>query len=54
MGGAYRTCECRGIEWLISDKIAVDGPRRSACLGLVTGRTCYQSRGGPEVPCSEP
>lgn len=53
MAAAYTACECRGIEWVISDATAADGPRRTACLGWVSARTCYQFRGGPEVPCSE-
>ncbi|MGQ0642670.1 MAG: hypothetical protein ACT4P6_18155 [Gemmatimonadaceae bacterium] len=51
MGASYRTCRCHGIEWVLYDRIAADGPRRSACLGWISERTCYQSRGGPDVPC---
>ena len=52
MGGAYRTCECRGREWQVFDRTAADGPRRTVCLGLVRSRRCYQSRAGPEVTCA--
>lgn len=52
MASAYRTCDCRGIEWKIYDRTASDGPRRTVCLGVVHSRTCYQFRAGPEVPCA--
>ena len=52
MAGAYRTCRCHGIEWLLYDGTAADGPRRTACLGWVSERTCFQSRGGAVVTCS--
>lgn len=52
MASAYRTCMCRGLEWEVYDRTAADGPRRTMCLGLVRSRTCFQSRGGPEVPCA--
>ena len=53
MGAAYRTCRCRGIEWQLYDRTTVDGPRRTACFGWVSERTCFQSRDGTEVPCNE-
>jgi hypothetical protein len=53
MGGWYKDCSCRGIERVDYDRTAADGPLRSVCYGLVTRRTCYRSRGGPEVPCEE-
>jgi len=53
MGGAYRTCKCRGREWQLYDQTAADGPRRTVCLGLVRSRRCYQSRAGPEVSCDQ-
>ena len=53
MAGSYRECRCRGVEQVDFDRAAADGPRRTVCFGWVTERTCYRSRGGPEVPCSE-
>ena len=52
MAGAYRTCECRGLEWQVYDRTAADGPRRTLCLGWVRSRTCYKFRTGPIVTCS--
>jgi hypothetical protein len=52
MAGAYRSCQCRGVEWELYDATAADGPRRTVCLGLVVSRTCYQFRSGPMVPCA--
>ncbi len=52
MAGEYRSCRCRGIEWVLYDATAADGPRRTACFGWVSKRTCYQYRDGPELPCS--
>jgi hypothetical protein len=51
MAGWYRTCTCRGFERVDFDATAADGPRRTVCFGWVTSRTCYRSRGGPEIPC---
>lgn len=51
MAAAYRACECRGVEWQLYDGTAADGPRRTICVGFVSSRTCYRSRGGPRVPC---
>jgi len=51
MGGRYRTCACRGIEWVQEDRTAADGPRRTLCLGLIAATTCYRSRGGEVVTC---
>lgn len=51
MAAAYQTCNCRGLEWQLYDATAADGPRRTLCIGLVESRTCYQSRGGPQVSC---
>ena len=53
MAGWYRICACRGMERVDFDATAADGPRRTICLGWVTARTCYRSRGGPEIPCEE-
>ncbi len=52
MGGWSRTCSCSGIEWVVSDRTAADGPRRTVCVGWVSSRTCFQFREGPEIPCS--
>ena len=51
MGSAYRTCECRGVEWQLYDKTAADGPRRTLCFGIVRSRTCFRFREGPVVSC---
>ena len=51
MASAYRTCECRGLEWQVYDRTAADGPRRTLCFGNVRSRTCYQFRTGPVVDC---
>jgi hypothetical protein len=50
MASAYRTCECRGLEWQLYDRTAADGPRRSICFGWVSW-TCHAFRTGPIVPC---
>lgn len=52
MGSAYRTCDCRGLEWEAYDRTAADGPRRTLCFGHVASITCYQNRDGAEVPCA--
>jgi hypothetical protein len=51
MGGADRTCECRGVEWELYDRRPADGPRRTLCIGLVRSATCYRTTGGPVVGC---
>ena len=51
MASRYQTCTCRGIEWLLSDQTAADGPRRTICLGWITSRSCFQYRDGPEIAC---
>jgi hypothetical protein len=51
MPGWYRTCACLGIERVVDDRTAADGPRRSVCLGVVTARHCHAYPGGPAVPC---
>jgi hypothetical protein len=53
MAAAYRTCECRGLEWQIYDRTAADGARRTLCLGYLRSRTCYQFRTGPVVACPD-
>ena len=53
MAGAYRTCECRGLEWQLYDRTAADGPRRTLCLGFIASRTCRQFRSGPIVACPD-
>lgn len=52
MAGAYRTCTCKGVERVVLDQTAADGPRQTMCLGWVIARKCFRFRGGPEVPCS--
>jgi hypothetical protein len=52
MASRYRSCECRGFEWVLYDRTPADGPRRTLCLGLVRSRTCHQFMNGPVVPCS--
>lgn len=51
MAATYRTCQCRGIEWKVYDRSAVDGPEHSICFGIVESRTCYLFIGGPEITC---
>ncbi|PYN98573.1 MAG: hypothetical protein DMD91_14925 [Candidatus Rokuibacteriota bacterium] len=51
MGGRHRACRCRGVEWVVFDHTAADGPRRTLCFGLVTERTCYRNREGPAISC---
>ena len=53
MGSAYRTCDCRGLEWQLYDRTEADGPRRTLCFGWVRSWTCYQFRTGPIVECSQ-
>lgn len=53
MAAAYRSCECRGLEWQLYDRTAADGPRRTLCIGWVRSRTCYQFRDGPIVACRD-
>ena len=43
MAAAYRSCECRGLEWQLYDRSASDGPRRTLCVGWVRSWTCYKS-----------
>jgi hypothetical protein len=50
---AYQSCECYGFEWQLYDRTAVDGPRRTLCVGWVRARTCYQFRDGPVVVCPD-
>jgi hypothetical protein len=54
MASAHRTCTCNGVERVVLDQVAADGPRRSICLGLVTSRSCYRYRGGPQIECATP
>jgi hypothetical protein len=51
MPGWYRTCVCVGIERLDYDRTALDGRRRTTCVGVITSRACYLYKGGPTVPC---
>src|SRR5262245_52873993 len=52
MASTYRTCTCMGVERVVLDQTAADGPHRSVCLGWVTSRTCYQHREGPQIECA--
>lgn len=54
MASAYRSCECRGLEWQVYDRTAADGPRRTLCIGYLRSRTCHQFRTGPVVACPDP
>jgi hypothetical protein len=51
MAGRYQTCTCRGVEWLVADQTAADGPRRTICFGWITARACYEHRDGPPIAC---
>ena len=51
MGGWYKDCSCRGIEYVDYDHTAADGPRRTVCLGRVVERRCYRDRGGAVMAC---
>jgi hypothetical protein len=51
MGARYRTCECRGTEWVQYDRTAADGSRRTLCLGVISSTACYRSRGGDLSSC---
>jgi hypothetical protein len=51
MGASYRTCECLGVEWELSDARPADGPHKTVCIGIVRSRTCYRMTGGPIVEC---
>jgi hypothetical protein len=50
-GARYRTCECRGIEWVQYDRTAADGPRRTLCLDVISSTACHRSRGGEVMAC---
>lgn len=51
MGARYKTCDCRGIEWILYDQTPVDGPRKTICLGMIRSTTCYRFMGGPQIEC---
>jgi hypothetical protein len=51
MPGYYSECTCLGKERLDYDQTAVDGLRRTTCLGIITSRTCYLYQSSPAVPC---
>jgi hypothetical protein len=51
MPGHYRDCTCLGIERLDYDRTAVDGQRRTTCIGIITARTCNLYQSGPAIPC---
>ena len=47
MAGAYRSCDCFGLEWKLYDRTAADGPRRTVCFGWTRSWTCYAFRSDP-------
>ena len=51
MGAAYRSCDCLGIEWVLYDGTAADGPRKTICIGIVRSTDCYLYIGGQRVEC---
>jgi len=53
MAAAYRECKCLGLERVVYDHTAADGPRKSLCIGIVTSGTCYAWMGGPEIDCRD-
>jgi hypothetical protein len=52
MGAAAKTCECVGHEWLLYDRTASDGPRKTICIGMVRATECHQYLGGPTEECN--
>ena len=52
MGAAAINCDCVGYEWLLYDRTASDGPRKTICIGIVRGTECYQYIGGPTKECN--
>jgi len=52
MAGPYQTCTCRGVERVVADQTAADGPRRTICLGWITARACFEHRDGPPIACT--
>jgi hypothetical protein len=52
MGARYKACDCRGVEWVLYDQTAADGPRKTKCLGMVRSTTCHRFIGGPQTECS--
>jgi hypothetical protein len=52
MGAAFRSCDCLGIEWVLYDHTAADGPRKTVCIGIVQSTECYLYIAGPRVNCS--
>ena len=52
MGAAAKKCDCAGHEWLLYDRTASDGPRKTICIGIVRATHCYQYIGGPAQECN--
>lgn len=52
MGAAYKTCDCVGIERELYDPTAVDGPRKTVCIGIVQSPKCYKYIDGHITECS--
>ena len=51
MGSSSTICDCSGIEWVLYDRTASDGPRKTICIGIVRSTRCYQYIDGPTVEC---
>lgn len=52
MGAAAKSCDCVGLEWLLYDRTAADGPRVTICIGIVRATECFQYIGGPTEECN--
>lgn len=52
MGAAAKSCDCVGLEWLLYDRTAADGPRKTICIGIVRATECFQYIGGPTEECN--
>jgi hypothetical protein len=53
MGASYQTCDCLGLEWVVADRTAADGPRKTICIGIIRSYDCYQTLYGPKIECRE-
>jgi len=52
MGAKATSCDCAGREWLLYDRTASDGPRKTIYIGIVRATECYQYFGGPTEECN--
>lgn len=50
--GEQRSCDCKGIEWVLFDKLSVDGDRKSICIGFVESSECYEYENNERVEVS--